>query len=213
MERELLVVDDVGLEALDIFLGAAPRTVVLSGGSTPRSMYERLAAVEYPWEKVEIFFCDERCVPPADDRSNLGMVEEALLSNVPATPYPMDGQRCDAEGYERALRRRFGDALGFDLALYGLGPDGHTASLFPGGPEVEVMDRWVVHVPVAGLEPFVPRISLTVPALSAARLGMFLVAGAEKKEALRSLVAGEDTPAARLAPERLVIVADRAAAQ
>lgn len=212
MERQLLVVDDVGREALAIFVAAAPRTIVLSGGRTPLSLYQRLAALEYPWEEMEVFFGDERCVPPADERSNLRMIDETLLSRVPAKTYPMDGQSCDAEGYERTLRRRFGNVLGFDLALYGLGPDGHTASLFPGRPEVDVSDRWVVHVPKPGLEPFVSRISLTVPALSAARLGMFLVGGAEKREPLRRLLAGEDIPAARLAPERVMIVADRAAA-
>jgi 6-phosphogluconolactonase len=212
VERQLVVVDDVAEEALAIFLAEAPRTVVLTGGSTPETFYRRLAGAEYPWEEAELFFGDERCVPRDDGLSNVRMVEETLISKIAATTYAMDGERCDAEGYERTLRRRFGDALGFDLAMYGLGPDGHTASLFPGSPEVDVADRWVVHVPQAGFEPFVPRLSLTVPALSAARLGLFLVAGPEKREALRRLAKGEDIPAARLAPERLMIVADRAAA-
>jgi len=102
--------------------------------------------------------------------------------------------------------------LRFDLAIYGLGQDGHIGSLFPKRPEVEVTDRWVVRVPEAGLEPFVPRVSLTVPALSAAKLGMFLVAGHDKRDPLRRLLAGEDIPASRVAPERLVILADPGAA-
>jgi len=212
VERQLVVVDDVAEEALGIFLAATPRTLILSGGRTPETLYKRLTGVEYPWEEVEFFFGDERCVPRRDERSNLRMAEEALLSKVSATTYAMDGQRCDAEGYERTLRQRFGDAIGFDLAIYGLGPDGHTASLFPGRPEVAVTDRWVVHVPEAGFEPFVPRISLTIPALSAARIGLFLVAGTDKREPLLRLLAGEDIPAGRLAPERLMIVADHAAA-
>jgi 6-phosphogluconolactonase len=212
VERQLVVVDDVAEEALGIFLAAAPRTLILSGGNTPETLYKLLSGVEYPWEEVEFFFGDERCVPRRDERSNLRMAEDALLSKVAGTTYAMDGERCDAEGYERTLRRRFEDAIGFDLAMYGLGPDGHTASLFPGRPEVAVGDRWVVHVPEAGFEPFVPRISLTIPALSAARIGLFLVAGTDKREPLRKLLAGEDLPAARLAPERLMIVADRAAA-
>lgn len=211
-EPELDVTDDVAGEAVEIFLAAAPKTVVLSGGSTPAAFFGRLAGLEYPWEEVEFFFGDERCVPPDDERSNARMAEEALLSKVPSTSYPMDGQTCDADAYERTLRRRFGAALRFDLAIYGLGPDGHTASLFPGRPEVDVTDRWVVQVQEAGLEPFVPRISLTVPALSAAKLGVFLVTGEEKRAALRKLLAGEDIPAARVAPEHLVILADRAAA-
>lgn len=212
MERELVVVDDVVEESLRIFLAAAPRTVVLSGGTTPEALYRRLVGEQYPWEAVEFFFGDERCVSPRDKESNVRMSEEALLSKVAAKAYPMDGERCDAEGYERTLQRRFGDTLDFDLAIYGLGPDGHTASLFPGRPELDVADRWVVHVPEAGFEPFVPRITLTVPALSAARLGLFLIAGADKRRPLRELLAGEKIPAARLAPERLMIVADRAAA-
>jgi 6-phosphogluconolactonase len=212
LERELRVVDDVAEEALAIFLAAAPKTVVLSGGGTPEAFYRRLAGAEYAWKEVEFFFGDERCVSREDQWSNARMADEALFSKVPARSYAMDGQGCDAEWYERMLRRRFGEDLLFDLALYGLGPDGHTASLFPGRPEVEVTDRWVVHVREAGLEPFVPRISLTVPALSAAKLGVFLVAGVDKQIPLRRLMAGEDLPAARLKPERLVILADRAAA-
>ena len=124
----------------------------------------------------------------------------------------MDGLGCDAESYERTLRRRFDQNLLFDVAIYGLGPDGHTASLFPGKPGIDVTDRWVVQVPEAGVEPFVPRISLTVPALSAAKLGVFLVAGADKRLPLRRLLAGEDIPAARLRPDRLIVLADREAA-
>ena len=212
MERELLVVDDVAEEAVGIFLASEPRTVLLSGGKAPEGFYRRLAEVEYPWDQVEFFLGDERCVPRDDDRSNARMADEALLSKVPASGYPIDGEGCDAEGYERTLRRRFGDTLRFDLAAYGLGQDGHTASLFPKRPEVHITDRWVVRVPEAGLEPFVPRVSLTVPALSAARLGMFLVVGSGKRDALRRLLAGDDIPAARLAPKRLVILADPAAA-
>jgi len=111
-----------------------------------------------------------------------------------------------------SYRERFGEDLAFDLAIYGLGPDGHTASLFPGRPEAEITDRWVVRVPEAGWEPFVPRVTLTVPALSATPLGMMLVAGDTKQRPLRGLLAGEDIPAARLHPQRLLILADPAAA-
>jgi 6-phosphogluconolactonase len=212
MERELIVVEDVAEEPVGVFLANEPRTVLLSGGKTPQDFYRRLAEVEYPWDQVEFFFGDERCVPPDDDRSNARMADEALLSRVPARGYPIDGEGCDAERYERTLRQRFGGALRFDLAIYGLGQDGHTASLFPKRPEVDIADRWVVRVPEAGWEPFVPRVSLTVPALSAAKLGMFLVVGADKRDPLRRLLAGDDIPAARVAPERLVILADPAAA-
>jgi len=213
MEREVMVVDDVAEAALGVFLAAAPKTVVLSGGSTPMSFYRRLAGAEYSWEGVEFFFGDERCVPVGDPMSNARMADEALLSKVPSRSYPMDGHRCDSQSYERTLRRRFDQNLLFDVAIYGLGPDGHTASLFPGKPGVDVTDRWVIQVPEAGLEPFVPRISLTVPALSAAKLGVFLVAGADKRLPLRRLLAGEDIPAARLRPDRLIVLADREAAE
>jgi 6-phosphogluconolactonase len=210
---ELRVVDDVAGAALDLFLEVRPRTIQLSGGSTPRALYGLMAGVaDYPWTEVEAFFGDERCVQADDDRSDVGMAMKALLSRVPARTYPIDGATCDAEGYERVLRDRFGDELLFDLAVYGLGPDGHTASLFPGRPEVEVGDRWVVHVPEAGWEPFVPRVSLTVPALSATPVGVMLVAGKDKREPLGRLLAGEDIPAARLHPGRLVVLADVAAA-
>ena len=124
----------------------------------------------------------------------------------------MNGDLCDATGYEDALRERFDDELWFDFAVHGLGPDGHTASLFPGRAEVDVTDRWVVEVSEAGLEPFVPRISLTVPALSSASVGVFLVSGEEKQKALRRLLDEDDIPAARISAERLLILADRAAA-
>ncbi len=205
--------DDVAAAALDVFLEVRPRTIQLSGGRTPRALYELMAGVtDYPWAEVEAFFGDERCVPADDDRSDVGMAMRALLSRVPARTYVIDGATCDAEGYERVLRERFGDELSFDLAVYGLGPDGHTASLFPGRPEVEVGDRWVVHVPEAGWEPFVPRVSLTVPALSATPVGVMLVAGEDKREPLGRLLAGEDIPAARLHPGRLLVLADVAAA-
>jgi 6-phosphogluconolactonase len=211
---EIRVVDDVAAAALDLFLEVRPRTIQLSGGSTPQALYECMAGVaDYPWSDVEAFFGDERCVPPDDERSDVGMAMRALLSRVPVRVYPMDGTNCDADGYEQTLRKRFGDDLRFDLAVYGLGPDGHTASLFPGRTEVQVEDRWVVRVPEAGWEPFVPRVSLTVPALSATPLGMMLVAGESKREPLRKLMAGADIPAARLRPERLLILADAAAAR
>jgi 6-phosphogluconolactonase len=210
---ELRVVDDVARAALDVFLEVRPRTIQMSGGSTPVALYERMSDIaDYPWAEVEAFFGDERCVPPEDERSDVGMAMRALLSKVPARAYPIDGAACDADGYERTLRERFGDDLVFDLAIYGLGPDGHTASLFPGRPEAEITDRWVVRVPEAGWEPFVPRVTLTVPALSATPLGIMLVAGATKREPLRRLLAGDDIPAARLHPRRLLVLADPAAA-
>jgi 6-phosphogluconolactonase len=208
----LRVADDVAAAAVELFLALRPRTVVLSGGSTPEAFYRSLARLTYAWEDVECFFGDERCVPASDERSNARMAAHALLDHVPARSYPIDGAACDADGYERSLRERFGERLLFDLAVYGLGPDGHTASLFPGAAAVEERERWVVRVPEAGHEPFVPRVTMTVPALSAASVGVFLVVGDGKREALERLIEGRDIPAARLEPRRLLILADRGAA-
>ena len=211
---QLRVSEDVASAALEVFLEHRPRTVVLSGGRTPEALYRRLAALDdYPWPEVEFFFGDERCVPVDSPDSDVGMANRALLSNVPARAYPIDGASCDADGYERALRERFGRQPWFDLAIYGLGPDGHTASLFPGRPEVDITDRWVVRVPEAGMPPLVPRVSLTVPVLSAASVGVFLVTGEDKREALGRLLRGEDIPASRMAPERLLVLADPDAAR
>jgi 6-phosphogluconolactonase len=210
---ELRVVDDVPSAALEMILEATPRLIQLSGGGTPRALYERFAEVaDYPWNEVELFFGDERCVPADDDRSTLRMVRQSLLSKVPARAYPIDGGACDAAGYARTLKERFGEFPRFDLALYGLGPDGHTASLFPGTSEVEQTGEWVVRVPEAGWEPFVPRVTMTLPVLSATPLGVMLVSGAQKRTPLVRLMRGEDIPAARLFPGRLVVLADAAAA-
>jgi len=212
MPPELNVVDHIAEAALGLFLEERPRVLLLTGGLTARRFYERLAVTDYPWEEVECFFTDERCVPPTDPVSNLRMAQEAFLSKVPAAGYPMDGAACDAAGYDELLRERFPDGVWFDFAVYGLGPDGHVGSLFPGRPEADVTDRLAVEVPEAGWEPFVPRISLTPAALSAASVGVFLVSGEGKREALRKLMAGEDIPAARVAPKRSIVLADPAAA-
>ena len=213
MQRELRVVPHIS-EAAGFVLGLRPRTLLLSGGSTPRSVYERLATSDLPWAGMECWFGDERCVPPSDERSNERMAREALLSRVPVHAHPMDGAACDAEGYERKLRERFhGDAPpAFDVAFLGIGDDGHTASLFPGAPELEERERWVVRVdPPPGTEPAVPRLSVTLPVLNAARVALFLIAGASKREALARLLRGDDIPAARVHAQRIVILADGAA--
>lgn len=209
---ELRVVEDLAEDAARLFLEVRPRTVLLTGGSTPKALYERLASQDYPWSDVELFLSDERCVPETDDRSNVRLVRDSLASRVPATLHPIRGAACDADGYERLLRGRFGDRARFDFAVYGLGPDGHTASLFPGHPEVHERERWVVRVPEAGWTPYVPRVSLTVPVLSSARVGVFLIGGEDKRGALWRLRHGDDIPAAAIRPDRLVVLVDAAAA-
>jgi 6-phosphogluconolactonase len=213
-EPDLRVVGDVATAAAELFLEVEPRTFVLSGGSTPEAFYRRLAGTSYPWKDVECFFGDERCVPDTDARSNVRMARGALLDHVAARVYPIDGAACDADGYARMLRERFAASARpwFDLVVYGLGSDGHTASLFPGMPVADDAQRLVVRVPKAGLEPFVPRVTMTAPVLSNAAVGVFLIYGADKRAPLAALLRRDAIPAARMAPERLVILADPAAA-
>src|SRR5205085_4913331 len=117
MQPDVRVVDDVAAAALDLFLEESPGTVLLTGGSTPQALYERMAELQgYPWEETEFFFSDERCVPDTDPRSNLGMAHRALLSKIPATRHPIDGANCDADGYEAMLRERFEGEPWFELA-------------------------------------------------------------------------------------------------
>ena len=211
---ELRVVDDVAGAALELFLEVQPRTLLLAGGATPEPFYRRLAGLaDYPWGEVEVFLVDERCVPADHRDSNGAMIQRTFASHVPVAWYPIDGARCNAEGYERRLRARFGEHPSFDLAIYGLGSDGHVASLFPGRPELEVTNRYAVRVPVAGAAPRVPRVTLTFPVLSAAGVGVFLVTGPSKRDALAQLVRGDDVPAARVTPRRLVVIADRVAGE
>ncbi|HEX6208597.1 MAG TPA: 6-phosphogluconolactonase [Actinomycetota bacterium] len=210
MERRLLVVDDLVSAALGVFLGLGPRTIALAGGATPQPVYAALAEHVYPWEEVDAFMGDERCVPLDHPESNFGKAREALLSKVPARAHPMPGETCDAEAYERTLRERFGDEVpSLDLVFLGIGEDGHTASLFPGDPALDERQRWVVPVE----RPDFRRLTLTFPVLNAAAAVMFLIEGEPKREALTRLLDGDpEVPAARVEAERVLVVADRAAA-
>ncbi|MFL5798879.1 MAG: 6-phosphogluconolactonase [Actinomycetota bacterium] len=214
-ERELRVSDDLDAlveAAVDLFLAEGPRTIALSGGSTPRPVYDRLATVDYPWGQVEAFFGDERCVPPDHPDSNFRMANEALLSKVPARVHAM--YDCDADAYEAELRAVFGDVAvpSIDLDLLGIGDDGHTASLFPGKPALDVDDRWVTYVPEPGMPPPHPRLTLTFPVHDASKLAVFLVSGEGKRERVRQLMGDGDIPAARVHARRVIVLADRAAA-
>lgn len=207
--RELVVTDGFAVEAAELILALDPRTVALAGGETPRPVYERLAAMGVDWAATDVFFGDERCLPPDDAASNYRMAYEALLSKAPARVHRMPGETCDAEAYERELNAVFGNELPrFDLVLLGLGEDGHTASLFPGDAALDAVDRWCVRVE----RPDYRRLTLTLPVLSAASTAMFLVSGAAKQEALQRLMSGADMPAARVMAGRVIVIADRAAA-
>jgi 6-phosphogluconolactonase len=183
--------------------------VVLAGGSTPKAAYEILArdtAGTIAWNDVHVFFGDERSVPPDHEDSNYRMAREALLDHVSAGGvHRMRGELPPdeaASSYEDELRGFFG-AEGhprFDLILLGIGGDGHTASLFPETPALEVTDRWVVANPVPKLDTI--RITLTAPVLNAARAVNFLVAGESKAGALKEILEGDADP--RRYPAKLV---------
>lgn len=193
-------------------------SIVLTGGSTPRRAYELAAEAEPDWGRVELWWGDERCVPPDDERSNYGMAKEALLNRLgraPAALHRMRGELGRAAGADEYARELAG-AGAFDFVLLGLGPDGHVASLFPGFPTLDVTDRDVLGTE-AGHEPFVDRISLTLPRLRATRELLFLVTGEDKADAVARAFAGEpspDTPGSLVraaeGPTRAIL--DRAAA-
>ena len=177
--------------------------VALAGGSTPAELYRLLAQTPYreqvDWNRTAVFFGDERCVPPDHAWSNYGMARAALLDHVPLPPgniYRMAGERTPADAaadYAAVLRRAFGlrgsARPRFDLVLLGLGDDGHTASLFPGTAALAERRRLVVaNEPPGYVQPAIARITLTFPTLNAARVVMFLVAGAGKAETVRAIL-------------------------
>lgn len=181
-----------------------PFTIALSGGSTPRRLYELLAAPPsrtlLPWAKIELFFGDERSVPPEHPDSNYGMAKRALLDHVSVVTHRMEAERGDAEGYarllgERVARRRDGVPV-LDVVLLGIGEDGHTASLFPGTAALTERTRWVVMNDVPQLQ--TQRMTLTYPVLNAADHVWVLAAGAGKRamvaECLEAARRGDDPP-------------------
>lgn len=182
--------------------------VALAGGSTPEATYEILArdhAGDVDWPNVHVFFGDERTVPPDHGDSNYRMAREALLDRVPfGSVHRMRGELPPdeaAESYEDELREFFGgEPPTLDLVMLGIGEDGHTASLFPETPALEVTDRIVVANPVPKLE--TTRLTLTAPVLNAARQVLFLVAGEGKAEALAEILEGDADP--RAYPAKLV---------
>jgi len=196
--------------------------IALTGGDTPRRAYEQAEALPADWSAVTVWWGDERCVAPNDGRSNFRLAHDALLACLDPPPRVerIPGERgveTAPELYEQALESVFGERQPeFELLLLGLGPDGHCASLFPGAPELAVTDRRVVGVERAALEPLVPRVSLTLPALTAARETLFLATGAEKAEAVRRAFGspGDDVPARRVADAsaRVSVLLDAAAA-
>ncbi|HVX75352.1 MAG TPA: 6-phosphogluconolactonase [Bradyrhizobium sp.] len=187
--------------------------ICLSGGSSPKQLFELLATDAYrsriAWERVHWFIGDERFVPADDPRNNMRMARQAFLDRCapPANVHPIATDTATpaeaARRYQSELQSFYGtNQLDparplFDLVLLGVGPDGHTASLFPGYPAVEQTGCWVTEVPEAHVEPFVPRVTLTLPALASCREMMFEASGPGKRAILARVFAGEDLPAGR----------------
>jgi 6-phosphogluconolactonase len=165
-------------------------TIVLTGGSTPGRAYEAAAAIEPDWSRASVWWGDERCVPPDDERSNYGLALRTLFEHLLEAPFihRIRGELEPAQAadeYDRALRD-----VTLDLLLLGVGGDGHIASLFPGSPQLAETSRRATSGP-AGIEPFVDRVSMTLPTLLAARRIVVLVSGAGKAEAVDRGFRGE----------------------
>jgi 6-phosphogluconolactonase len=205
-------------------------TIALSGGSTPKNLYTLIAAnasATLPWAQMFFFWGDERHVPPEDADSNYRMAKEALLSKVPIAPgnvFPVPAEMQDAAAaaaaYEQTIRKFFGLAPGefprLDLILLGMGPDGHTASLFPETAALQEKSRLVVANWVEKLK--ASRITFTLPVLNAARCVAFLVSGEDKAAVLHEVLEGgappEKYPSKLVKPTngKLIWFVDRAAA-
>jgi 6-phosphogluconolactonase len=197
-------------------------TVALSGGSTPRQLFELLSSPSYraqvAWPQIHLFWGDERCVPSDHADSNYRMTREALLDHIDIPPqnvHRIQGESTPqhaAEQYQAELERVLGADPRFDLVLLGMGSDGHTASLFPGSPALEERERTAIAVYAAHLDSW--RVTLTLPILNHARHVLLLVSGSSKAPALSRIRAGEPLPAGRVRPSQgtLTWLLDRDAA-
>ena len=187
--------------------------ICLTGGSSPKKLYQLLGSDAWrgriPWDRVHWFIGDERFVGESDPLNNMAVARATFLDrNAPPDhihPIPTDVENPDesAATYAHELEAFYGSERFdparplFDLVLMGAGPDGHTASLFPGYPAVEETARWVVGVPKANVAPFVPRVSLTLPALASCHEMLFEISGHDKQPILTRLLNGENLPALR----------------
>jgi 6-phosphogluconolactonase len=185
--------------------------ICLTGGSSPKALYQLLASDAYrsriPWERVHWFIGDERFVPATDPLNNMATARRIFLDtcapgeNIHPIPTDLANPDQSASQYESELKSYYGAGVLnparplFDLVLMGVGPDGHTASLFPGYPATEETERWVVGVPEAHVAPLVPRVTLTFPVLGSCREMLFEVAGADKRAILTRVLEGENLPA------------------
>jgi 6-phosphogluconolactonase len=224
---EIRVLEDPAEMVADLLGEAAARGghLVLTGGSTPRRAYELAARSGVDWSGATVWFSDERCVAPSDPLSNYALVDSALVGRLQREQRP-DVKRMEGElgpeigsaNYEALVRESRGGDPRWDLCLLGLGPDSHCASLFPGKPELEERSRLVVGVEHAGWDPFVSRVSLSLPALNASRRVVFLVTGEDKAPAVKRAFgdpADPASPGAHVRPSagELLVLCDAAAAK
>ncbi len=201
--------DELVTIATDAIAARGACSIALSGGSTPKRLFQVLATRALPWAQVDLWWGDERTVPPDHTESNYRMARETLIDPLQLTRVHRIQGELEPEAAARAYERELVDALGdppiFDLVLLGMGPDGHTASLFPDSPALDDTSRWVVANPVTS--PLVPggattRITLTARAINQARHIRFLVAGADKAPALATVLGGPRDP--RRYPSQLI---------
>jgi 6-phosphogluconolactonase len=219
LQPELRILNDPAATVGELLAEQAKRggSIVLTGGSGPGAAYERAAAREPDWGRVTLWWGDDRCVPPDDERSNYRLAKETLLDRLEVPPRAIHRIRGEAPPAEAAAELDAAiEGVELDLLLLGLGPDGHMASLFPGSPQLGVTDRRATDGP-AGLEPFVHRVTLTVPAIQSAIRIIFLVTGESKAEAVERAFMGDITPdvpasLAREAPVPVEVFLDEAAA-
>jgi 6-phosphogluconolactonase len=238
-ERKIIVLPDAQAIAANaaerllarIAQASGKAAICLTGGSSPERLYALLAREPYrskvPWDRTHWFIGDDRFVPGHHKLSNMGMARRLFLDrvdvppeNIHAIPTTAATPAAAARHYETELKRFYGrDRLDparplFELVLMGLGTDGHTASLFPNAPALREQEHWVAAVEEAGLEPFVPRVTLTFPALASTREMLFLVSGKDKHDILARVLSGEDLPANRARSDgELVWLVERAAAR
>jgi 6-phosphogluconolactonase len=201
---QVLVVDDVPNAFAQLVRERAPRSIALSGGTTAEACYRACRSTPTDWSEVSVFFGDDRVVPAEHESSNEGMARSALLDAVsPRVIHSLVG--LGATAYDALLRSE----PPIDLVHLGLGPDGHTASLFPGSAACDERERLVVETG-DDQHPH-PRLTFTFPAIARARLAVITVDGPEKRDAVARIRAGEDLPGARIRAGEVLWIGDRAA--
>jgi len=217
-QPELRIVNDPAATVGELLADQAKRggSIVLTGGSAVGPAYERAAERAPDWGRVTLWWGDERCVPPDDERSNYRLAKETLLDRIEIPPRAIHRIRgeLDPQAAADELDAEL-EGAELDLLLLGLGPDGHMASLFPGSPQLQVRDRRATHGP-AGLEPWVDRVTFTLPTIQSALRIVFIVSGEGKADAVARAFGGdvsEDVPSslARLAPVGVTVFLDEAA--